>query len=146
MFKARMMLAFVAWIAVLPGCAGEPLSEAACSAAGGESVGVAGAPTNRLGDPGADLGRTDPCPGSRKLLGVLEPAGDANGALCCQIPPNVSAASCQAKGGHVLGDPGGGSTYRDGCPEEDELLGWVVSSCDSPGLCGEGAICCRGRL
>jgi hypothetical protein len=147
MLKFRIVLPLLAWIGALGGCATnerEPLSESECSAAGGESLGVAGAPNNRLGDPGMDLSRTDLCPGGRKPLGVLEPAHDANGALCCQIPSTISVATCQDQGGQLLGDPGDGSTYRNGCPDRGELLGWVFA-CDTPGLCGEGAICCRSR-
>jgi hypothetical protein len=146
MYTSRVtLLLLVSWTGALAGCGDDtpdPLTEAACSDARGEALGVAGALVNRLGDPGTDLGRSDRCPGGRKLLGVLESAGDTNGALCCQIPRNVNVATCGALGGYVFGDPGDGSSFREGCPGGGELLGWALS-CDTPGLCGEGGICCR---
>lgn len=138
------LLALLVFPFALAACAEEapkPLTEAACAAGGGNSVGVAGASNNRLGDPKEDLGKADACPGGRHVLGFLSPVGDSNGALCCQIPPDISIATCEGLGGYSLGDRGNGSGYIEGCPGGAALLGWITS-CDQPGLCGEGGICC----
>ncbi|WP_437924257.1 hypothetical protein WMF37_35240 [Sorangium sp. So ce291] len=47
-----------------------------------------------------------------------------------------SPEDCEEEGGHVIGDPGEGSSERDGCPAGEELLGDVRFGV-------EGGICCR---
>ncbi|AUX19660.1 uncharacterized protein SOCEGT47_001120 [Sorangium cellulosum] len=95
----------------------------------------------RLGDPNVDLSRDDECPGSRALKGTLEAEGDANGGICCEIPPSLTFAECTEAGGQRLLDRGDGSLYVAGCEQGSSLIGWLTA-CDGA-LCGEGGICCR---
>jgi hypothetical protein len=56
-----------------------------------------------------------------------------------QEPPRdviLSPAECEARGGEVVGDPGDGSTHRDGCPNGRLKLGTVPIGI-------EGGICCK---
>jgi hypothetical protein len=121
----------------------ETVSIEACAELGGEPLGLIGFFPNSLGDPNVDLTRNDPCPGSRTLLGTISGIpGDPNGGLCCAVPPAVTIAQCLSSGGTTLGDPGGGSTYRDGCNGGQRLLGWLTLDCPDGAVCGEGGICC----
>jgi hypothetical protein len=128
----------------LSGCDGdEPITVQECKERGGEPVGLVGSPItlgNRVGDLSAD----DDCPAGRGRIGTIRAADDPNGALCCLIPPSLENADCEALGGEIVLDPGDGSTYTEGCPDGRDLLGWL-NECDTPGLCGEGGICCGGQ-
>jgi hypothetical protein len=124
----------------LSGCADDAISVEDCRVRGGEALGLPGAPLS-LGNRGADLSSEDDCPGSRDLIGTIRSPDDPNGAICCEVPPSLTDDECRARGGESVGDPGNGSSYQDGCPGGDELIGWLTA-CDTPGLCGEGGICC----
>jgi hypothetical protein len=65
-----------------------------------------------------------------------EPAHPATG----EVPPTgevplLLPEECAAKGGETIGDPGDGSTQRNGCPGGRKLLGNVKTGI-------EGGICC----
>jgi hypothetical protein len=111
-----------------------------CRTLGGSPIGVPG--TDMLWASVPDASRDDACPGGRRLKGTIESPNDANGALCCEVPPQVDYAACESAGGHGIGDPGDGSSFRNGCPPNQILIGWSMG-CSSPGPCGEGAICCK---
>ena len=73
--------------------------------------------------------------------------GGATTAPAVEAPPGVetppasepakllTTEECGAKGGEVVGDPGDGSTRRNGCPGGRQLLGNVKIGI-------EGGICC----
>jgi hypothetical protein len=126
----------------LSGCDGdEPISVQECYDRGGEPIGLVGHQIS-LGNRGDDLSADDDCPGGRERIGSIRAANDPGGAICCFRPPSLEFAECRALGGEVMLDPGSGSTYSDGCPDSRDLLGWL-DTCDTPGLCGEGGICCE---
>jgi hypothetical protein len=59
-------------------------------------------------------------------------------ALACEVapPPTVlTPDECEDAGGRIIGDPGDGSSYENGCPGGGRLLGNVA-------LGIEGGICC----
>lgn len=54
-----------------------------------------------------------------------------------RAPPTLTSAQCVAAGGTPIGDPGNGSTVKNGCPAGRTLLGYL----SEPGWT-EGGICC----
>lgn len=83
-------------------------------------------------------GPTNECPAGYQTLGAVED-GSTTG-LCCQRPESIDFQECADREGEAMLDPGSGQTYRDGCPENRQLLGWLDACTGS--LCGEGGICC----
>ncbi|NMO14552.1 hypothetical protein HPC49_02230 [Pyxidicoccus fallax] len=48
----------------------------------------------------------------------------------------LTPEECIARGGEAIGDPGDGSTHREGCPDGREQLGSLEFG-------DEGGICCK---
>ncbi len=93
--------------------------------------------------PGASVESSDDsCRRDFKNLGEVRDEGELLGS-CCVRPDSLSFADCTQMGGEQILDPGDGSTYDSGCPEDSELLGWLDKCATS--LCGEGGICCTAR-
>jgi hypothetical protein len=74
------------------------------------------------------------CPGGRDELGTVET--DGGSAVCCKKVPQLDPAECRALGGEPIGDPGDGSTHRNGCPSGETMLGTLDFGI-------EGGICCK---
>ena len=53
--------------------------------------------------------------------------------------PRVSPSECEARGGHAIGDPGDGSSYRNGCPSGEHMIATLEFGF-------EGGICCARLL
>lgn len=65
-----------------------------------------------------------------------EPTNTATGEVSPSAEvPLFTPEECAAKGGETIGDPGNGSTRRNGCPGGRRLLGNVKIGI-------EGGICC----
>jgi hypothetical protein len=111
-----------------------------CREAGGDVLGIAGV-SSGFAPTGRDFNREDGCPGGRTRLGAVEAAEDPNGGVCCAIPPLLTVTACGAAGGEPVGDPGDGSSFRNGCPGGRRLLGWLTGDPGLP-IAGEGGICC----
>jgi hypothetical protein len=75
----------------------------------------------------------DTCGNGRKQLGVVE--GDTDGA-CCETIPNITVDECETQGGTPHGDPGDGSSYRNGCPGAQKMIATLTFGI-------EGGICCK---
>jgi hypothetical protein len=75
----------------------------------------------------------DTCGSGREQLGVIE--GDAGGA-CCETIPALTIDECESEGGTPHGDPGDGSSYRNGCPGAQKMIGTLDFGI-------EGGICCK---
>jgi hypothetical protein len=60
----------------------------------------------------------------------------AGAAGCGEESEVLEPEACVARGGHVVADPGDGSTSREGCPNGEHLLGGVRFGI-------EGGICCK---
>ena len=75
------------------------------------------------------------------LLGTLGSVGCGQSEDRAEKPPSLTSAQCTAMSGRIIGDPGDGSTSRNGCGEGKELLGWI----EDPGVFGDGgpSICCK---
>lgn len=54
----------------------------------------------------------------------------------CGASDALNPEDCEDADGYVIGDPGDGSSHREGCPAGEELLGSVQFGI-------EGGICCR---
>jgi hypothetical protein len=101
------------------------LSEAECGELGGEPI------SDFMSMP--ELAR-DGCPGGRRSLGTVP---FEEGGLCCEIPELITLAECGAQCGGAIGDPGDGSSRRDGCPDRRRYLGNLGAEVGD-----EGGICC----
>lgn len=110
-----------AWCCVAP-----HLTLAECSERGGRAI----------ADPGDGSSYRDGCPGGAALLGHLGIEFGDEGGICCEVPL-ISRQECAEDGGLLIGDPGDGSTWREGCPGAGELIGRVP-------LGIEGSVCCAG--
>jgi hypothetical protein len=125
------------------------LSLGACLDLGGAPIGLTGVPgmASSRGDPLLDAARDDACPADRRKIGTLESSFDANGALCCEVPPVLTPEDCEAKGGIAFNDPGDGSSLLNGCDgmsteAAGAVIGWLI--CERPAtFCSETGVCCR---
>ena len=85
-------------------------------------------------DRGGEAVEQASCPGGRDQLGKL--ARDEGSAACCETVPSLTPEQCEAQGGESVGDPGDGSTRRNGCPAGEKMLGTLDFGI-------EGGICCK---
>ena len=72
-------------------------------------------------------------PAGEQFIGPV-PVG-IEGGICCGLK-ELTERECLDMGGQLIGDPGDGSVYRDGCPRGQTLLGSVPVGI-------EGSICCQ---
>jgi hypothetical protein len=106
----------------------------ACGGGGSSDNGTEVLTATECTDRGGEAVEQASCPRGRDQLGSLE--SDARSAACCETVPILTKEQCEAQGADPHADPGGGSTYRDGCPAGEKMLGTL-----DYGI--EGGICCK---
>ena len=120
----------IGWIAI-----GSALTfNVACSDDGSSDTETEILTATECTDRGGEPAWFDSCGRGRDQLGTIE---SEEGSLpCCETVPILTPEQCEAQGGDPLGDPGDGSSYRDGCPAGETMLGTLDYG-------AEGGICCK---